>query len=42
MKFAELNESIVFEQYEIMDTYFSEIQEDMNNLNGGKKHEEVL
>ena len=42
MKFAELNESIVFEYYEIMDTYFSEIQEDMNNLNGGKKHEEVL
>lgn len=28
MKFAELNESIVFEQYEIMDTYLSEIAED--------------
>ena len=30
MKFAELNESIEFEQYEIMDTYLSEIQGDKN------------
>lgn len=28
MKFAELNESIEFEFYEIMDTYLSEIAED--------------
>ena len=28
MKFAELSESIEFEQYEIMDTYLSEIAED--------------
>ena len=29
MKFAELNESIEFEQYEIMDTYLTELLEDM-------------
>lgn len=28
MKFAELNESIEFERYEIMDTYLSEIKEE--------------
>lgn len=28
MKFAELNENIEFEYYEIMDTYFSELKED--------------
>lgn len=28
MKFAELNESIEFEFYEIMDTYLSEIAEE--------------
>ena len=28
MKFAELNKSIEFEFYEIMDTYLSEIAED--------------
>ena len=28
MKFAELNESIEFEKYEIMDTYLTEISED--------------
>ena len=33
MKFAELNESIVFEQYEIINTYLSEIAE------GDKKEE---
>jgi len=31
MKFAELNESIEFEKYEIMDTYLSEIKEEENN-----------
>ena len=29
MKFAELNESTEFEKYEIMDTYLSELLEDM-------------
>jgi hypothetical protein len=28
MKFAELNESIEFERYEIMDTYLSEINKE--------------
>ena len=31
MKFSELNESIEFEQYEIMDTYLSEIWKDEEN-----------
>lgn len=31
MKFAELNESIEFEQYEIMDTYLSELKEEEEN-----------
>lgn len=30
MKFAELNERIEFEQYEIMDTYFNELKEEEN------------
>ena len=29
MKFAELNENTEFEKYEIMDTYLSELLEDM-------------
>lgn len=36
MKFAELNENIEFERYEIMDTYLSEIWEDNDGSNGGK------
>lgn len=32
MKFAELNEKIEFEHYEIMDTYLSEIEEDNNDF----------
>ncbi len=31
MKFAELNESIEFEKYEIMSTYLSELKEDEKN-----------
>lgn len=31
MKFAELNESIEFEQYEIMDTYLSKLKEEKEN-----------
>lgn len=31
MKFAELNESIEFEFYEIMDTYLSELKEEEEN-----------
>lgn len=32
MKFAESSERIEFEQYEIMDTHLSEIQDDSNSL----------
>lgn len=32
MKFAESSENSLFEQYEIVDTYLSEIQDDGNNL----------
>lgn len=31
MKFAELNESVEFERYEIMNTYLSELKEEEEN-----------
>lgn len=35
MKFAELNENIEFEHYEIMDTYLSEIREEEEECDVG-------
>lgn len=33
MKFSELNESVEFEYYKIMDTYLSELEEDEDDFN---------